>query len=79
MRGRAHLRGDLDGYPNGRRLEDDVVDISLRVVAGVLNDPSFDVSPNNVLGDTVTENDLPFLSTFPYVAPPHDGVTRQHQ
>jgi len=73
------LGGDLDGYPNGRRLEDDVVDISLRVVAGVLNDPSFDVSPNNVLGDTVTENDLPFLSTFPYVAPPHDGVTRQHQ
>jgi len=72
------LGGDLDGFPNGRRLEDDVVDIALRVVAGAL-DPAFNVSPNNELGDTVVGNDLPFLSTFPYVALPHDGVNRQHQ
>ena len=26
------------------------------------------------LGDTVCQNDVPFLSTFPYAAPPHDGV-----
>ncbi len=30
------LAGDAAGYPNGRRLQDDVVDISLRAVAGVL-------------------------------------------
>ncbi|MEZ6185985.1 MAG: DUF4331 domain-containing protein [Planctomycetota bacterium] len=72
------LGGDLDGFPNGRRLEDDVVDIALRVVAGSLN-PTFNVSPNNVLGDTVVKNDKPFLTTFPYVALPHDGVTRVHQ
>lgn len=72
------LSGQLDGFPNGRRLKDDVVDIALRVVAGSLQ-PSFNVAPNNVLGDTVCQNDLPFLASFPYVATPHDGVTRQHQ
>ena len=30
------IGGDLAGYPNGRRLEDDVVDISERVVGGAL-------------------------------------------
>lgn len=71
------LAGQLDGFPNGRRLEDDVVDIALRVSAGVLVQ-GFDMSPNNELGDTVISNDEPFLTTFPYVAPPHDGVTRGH-
>jgi hypothetical protein len=71
------LGNDLDGFPNGRRLGDDVVDIALRVVAGSLQ-PTFNVSPNNVLGDTVCSNDLPFLGTFPYLATPHDGVTRSH-
>lgn len=71
------LGNDLDGFPNGRRLGDDVVDIALRVVAGSLQ-PTFNVSPNNVLGDTVCSNDLPFLGTFPYLATPHDGVTRTH-
>lgn len=70
--------GDLDGYPNGRRLGDDVVDISLRVVAGALI-PATNVSPNNELGDTVVANDVPFLATFPYLAMPHDGVNRKHQ
>ncbi|HEV8583172.1 MAG TPA: DUF4331 domain-containing protein [Thermoanaerobaculia bacterium] len=67
------LAGQNDGFPNGRRLGDDVVDIALRVVAGVL-DPKFNVSPNNELGDTVVKNDEPFLASFPYLAPPHDGV-----
>ena len=67
------LAGQLDGFPNGRRLGDDVVDIALRVVAGVL-DPKFNVSPNNQLGDTVVKNDKPFLTSFPYLAPPQDGV-----
>jgi Domain of unknown function (DUF4331) len=67
------LAGQNDGFPNGRRLGDDVVDIALRVVAGVL-DKKFNVSPNNELGDTVVKNDNPFLASFPYLAPPQDGV-----
>jgi hypothetical protein len=72
------IKGDLGGFPNGRRLADDVVDIELRVVAGVLV-PGFDKSPNNALTDGVDANDKPFLSTFPYVALPWQGVeSRPH-
>ncbi len=61
------LAGDIAGFPNGRRLEDDVVDIELQVVAGFLKG-------NKVpLGDGVDQNDKPFLPTFPYVAPPVSG------
>lgn len=63
---------DLGGFPNGRRLTDDVVDIELRVVAGILV-PAFNRAPNNALTDGVDANDKPFLSTFPYVAHPHQG------
>lgn len=73
------LAGDLAGFPNGRRLEDDIVDIELRAIAqgygSVLNSllglP--DKSPNNLLGDGVNANDKPFLAQFPYVAAPHQG------
>jgi hypothetical protein len=73
------LAGDLAGFPNGRRLEDDVVDIELRAIAQgygpFLNDllglPN--KSPNNALGDGVDANDKPFLKAFPYVADPHQG------
>ena len=72
------IAGDLGGFPNGRRLADDVVDIELRVVAGVLV-PGYDKSPNNALGDGVDANDKPFLSTFPYVALPNQGFdSRPH-
>ena len=58
---------DTAGYPNGRRLGDDVVDIDLQVVAGFLKG-------NKVpLGDGVDQNDKPFLSTFPYLAGPASG------
>jgi Domain of unknown function (DUF4331) len=61
------LGGDLQGFPDGRRLTDDVTDISLRVVAGALKG-------NNVpLGDGVDANDKPFLSSFPYLAEPTSG------
>ena len=66
------LAGDVAGFPNGRRLADDVVDIELRVVAGVLV-PGFDVAPNNQLGDGVDANDKPFQPNFPYVASPFPG------
>jgi hypothetical protein len=62
------LGGDNAGYPNGRRLTDDAVDIDLQVIAGALQG-------NNVpLGDGVNQNDVQFLSQFPYVAPPKPGA-----
>ena len=76
------LAGQNDGFPNGRRLGDDVVDIALQVVAGHLVGGVYSCAPignsPRSLGDTVCANDKPFLATFPYLASPHDGVTRQH-
>ncbi len=72
------LGGDNQGYPNGRRLGDDVVDISLQAVAG--GTPftvEFNVAPNNQLGDGVDGPDKPFLSSFPYVASPYAGYESQ--
>jgi len=71
------LGGDAAGYPNGRRLFDDVTDISLRAVAGVLN-PAFNKAPNNVLGDGVNVNDAPYRNTFPYLANAPSGRDRRH-
>jgi hypothetical protein len=62
------IGGDNAGFPNGRRLSDDVVDIALQVVEGEL------VGSPNDLGDAVGHNDKAFGSTFPYVALPHDGA-----
>jgi hypothetical protein len=65
------LANDLAGFPNGRRLTDDVVDIELRVVEGILlNPPDKRSFP---LGDGVDQNDKPFLDHFPYVAAPTSG------
>jgi hypothetical protein len=61
------LGGDLAGYPNGRRLEDDIVDISERAVGGVL------IGHSLPLGDGVDANDVPNLHAFPYVAAPFSG------
>jgi uncharacterized protein DUF4331 len=71
------IAGDNAGYPNGRRVADDTVDIALRVVAGVLVD-AFNVSPNNALGDGVDGPDVPYLASFPYLAAPHSGFDRIH-
>lgn len=71
------LGGDAAGYPNGRRLMDDLVDISLRVVAAVLV-PAFNISPNNRLGDGVNVNDVPYRTVFPYLANGPSGRDRRH-
>jgi hypothetical protein len=68
------LAGDLAGFPNGRRLADDVVDIELRVIAGALL-PANQGGKQIPLGDGVDRNDKPFRSTFPYVAAPTDGLS----
>jgi Domain of unknown function (DUF4331) len=75
----ANPVADLCGYPNGRRLEDDVIDIDLRVFAqgyGAFLNTAFGLpnkTPNNLLGDGVDTNDVSFSHTFPYVASPHQG------
>jgi hypothetical protein len=68
------LAGDLAGFPNGRRLADDVTDVELRVIAGALLKPE-EGGKQIPLGDGVDQNDKPFRSTFPYVALPTDGLT----
>ena len=65
------LANDLGGFPNGRRLGDDVVDIELRVFGGFLKGNKLP------LGDGVNQNDKPFRATFPYVAAPNDGFNSQ--
>ena len=71
------LGGNLDGFPNGRRLEDDVTDIELQAVAGVtykLFHPEWVLDPlADKLGDGVDQNDKAFKTTFPYCSTPHSG------
>ena len=70
------IAGDNAGYPNGRRLIDDVVDISSRAVAGILADP---VKFGTSIGDGVnTDADGPFGTVFPYVRPAHSGRNSHH-
>ncbi|HXH77353.1 DUF4331 domain-containing protein [Nocardioides sp.] len=61
------IGGDVQGFPNGRRLGDDVVDIALQVVEGEL------VGSPNDLGDGVDGNDAPFSGSFPYLGLPMAG------
>lgn len=61
------LAGDVAGFPNGRRLTDDVVDITLQAAAGALG------GVRTTLGDGVNVNDVQFRQTFPYLAQPHSG------
>ncbi|GAA2598937.1 DUF4331 domain-containing protein [Actinomadura fulvescens] len=61
------LDGDNAGYPNGRRLTDDTVDISLQVAEGEL------VGMKNDLSDAVDANNVKFEPNFPYVALPTSG------
>jgi Domain of unknown function (DUF4331) len=61
------LAGDNGGFPNGRRLVDDVIDIEEQAVAGFLKGTKVP------LGDGVNGGDVRNLSTFPYEADPHEG------
>ncbi len=68
------LGGDLAGFPNGRRVGDDVLDIVLQAAAGATPlTPGFSRFPNNSLGDNVGANDVPYLASFPYLGIPHAG------
>jgi Domain of unknown function (DUF4331) len=61
------LGGDNQGWPNGRRLDDDVIDIAEQAVGGFLKGTKLP------LGDGVNTDDVQLLDTFPYVADPKSG------
>jgi len=73
------LGGDAAGFPNGRRVFDDVVSIELRAIAGVtfkLVDPNYTVdAAAGQLTDGLSPADLgtPYLRHFPYLGVPYDG------
>lgn len=68
------LGGDAGGFPNGRRLTDDVVDIELQTLEGAIQaDGSIALVEALAAGDGVNANDVPFESSFPYVALPNPG------
>jgi hypothetical protein len=71
------LGGDNAGWPfGGRRPNDDVVDIGLRALAGVLVAGFTNAPP---LGDGVNENDVPTQAVFPFHAPPHAGYLHSQE
>ena len=75
------IGGDPAGYPNGRRIFDDVTDVTLRVgVGGVLAAPFPGYTPgvNDRLGDGVNVDDQPYHAGFPYVGSAPDGRNRRH-
>jgi hypothetical protein len=79
---------NMDGFPNGRRLEDDVTRIELQAVAGVVlaaiglwyddfdgaNPVTQDLVDVLTYSTGVEKNDAPFQETFPYVAMPWSGA-----
>ena len=72
------VAGDPAGFPNGRRLLDDVVTIELRAVAGLtipLVDPSFtpDDATSAIQDGSFNPSERITLPSFPYVGPPHSG------
>jgi hypothetical protein len=73
------LGADLAGFPNGRRIADDVVSISLRAIAGVtvpLVDPNFKPDDAAALveqGLTIKNVSADLLKKFPYLPTPLDG------
>jgi hypothetical protein len=72
------LAGDAAGYPNGRRVGDDVTDISARAVVGILAGGRFAGFPHNRIGDGVNANDAPYFETFPFVYYAWDGRNSRH-
>ena len=70
------IGGDVAGFPNGRRLNDDVVDIAARAVAGILVDPKVYGAP---VGDGVNVPATQPDTTFPFVAAAYSGRQSVHE
>jgi Domain of unknown function (DUF4331) len=69
------LGGDLQGFPNGRRLTDDVVDIELQALEGAAQTGK--LVGALAAGDGVNANDHAFGRSFPYVALPNAGAVNK--
>lgn len=70
------LGNDIGGFPNGRRVGDDVVDIEVRaLLGGTPFTPAFNVAPNNTFNDGVSTNFEGYLTRFPYLQTPNAGNT----
>jgi hypothetical protein len=69
------LAKDLQGFPNGRRLTDDVVDIELQALAGAAQ--TGQIVPALAAGDGVNVNEVPFGTAFPYVALPNTASVNE--
>ena len=69
------LAGDNSGYPNGRRPVDDVFDISLRAISGILADSK---KYNTRLGDGVNLSNAPMQPTFPFMGAAYSGRDSVH-
>ena len=73
---------DKAGFPNGRRPNDDTTDVVLRVVAGILTNPSVPNLGDGVnfnigsVGGSKTPNGI--ATAFPFLPTPHDGRDRRH-
>jgi Domain of unknown function (DUF4331) len=66
------LAGDLQGFPNGRRLADDTVDIAVQAVEGAAQTGR--LVDALAAGDKVDSNDNTFGDAFPYVALPNQAA-----
>lgn len=71
----AVLAGDFGGFPNGRRLNDDVFDIAARVVGGILVDSK---KYGTLIGDGVNTPAVQPSATFPFEAPAFSGRDSSH-
>jgi hypothetical protein len=79
---------NMDGFPNGRRLEDDVTRIELQAVSGIVlavlglwyddfnggSPVTQDLLDVLTYNAGVTSNDAPLKASFPYVASPWPGT-----
>ncbi len=64
------IGGDALGWPNGRRIGDDVLDIALSAIA---SGPTF--ATITTVGDNSDSNDQLYNTVFPYLGTPHAGPT----
>ncbi len=83
----GYFGGDPAGFPNGRRMCDDVVDIELRAVAGLIvgvlppaagGDPKYAQAPNSQLGDGVDFPQRGCRYFFPYTWSPTSAFAALH-
>ncbi|QDV08950.1 hypothetical protein Poly30_45060 [Planctomycetes bacterium Poly30] len=68
------IGGDLAGYPNGRRPGDDVVDIALRAVMGVLLPVADAPNGQTPFTDGAFVDETAFDTTFPFLRDPIPGA-----